>query len=56
MKITATDADQAGHKNSMIAYSIVNQDPADMFYIRNDGTIYVRNPLDREVWTAPTHP
>lgn len=56
MKITATDADEAGNNNSMIAYSIVNQDPADMFYIRNDGTICVKNPLDREVWTTSTHP
>lgn len=56
MKITATDADEPGNKNSMIAYSIINQNPADMFYIRNDGTIYVKNALDREVWTALTHP
>uniref|UniRef100_A0A3B4XF26 Cadherin domain-containing protein n=1 Tax=Seriola lalandi dorsalis TaxID=1841481 RepID=A0A3B4XF26_SERLL len=50
MKITATDADEPGHENSQIAYSIIDQNPAqDMFYIESDGTIYVKNTLDREV-------
>uniref|UniRef100_A0A4W6EMK7 Cadherin domain-containing protein n=1 Tax=Lates calcarifer TaxID=8187 RepID=A0A4W6EMK7_LATCA len=50
MKITATDADEPGNKNSQIGYSIVNQNPSDdMFYMTNDGTIYVKKPfLDRE--------
>ncbi|XP_023284459.1 desmoglein-2-like [Seriola lalandi dorsalis] len=49
MKITATDADEPGHENSQIAYSIIDQNPAqDMFYIESDGTIYVKNTLDRE--------
>lgn len=52
LKITATDADEPGNANSQIAYSIVNQDPSDMFYIKSDGTICVRTPPDREVWTA----
>uniref|UniRef100_A0A4W6EPD7 Cadherin domain-containing protein n=1 Tax=Lates calcarifer TaxID=8187 RepID=A0A4W6EPD7_LATCA len=50
IKITATDADEPGNKNSQIAYSIVDQNPSDdMFYMTNDGTIYVKKPfLDRE--------
>uniref|UniRef100_A0A3B4V634 Desmoglein-3-like n=1 Tax=Seriola dumerili TaxID=41447 RepID=A0A3B4V634_SERDU len=49
MKITATDADEPGHENSQIAYSIIDQNPPhDMFYIESDGTIYVKNILDRE--------
>lgn len=52
LKITATDADEPGNLNSQIAYSIVSQDPANMFFIKNDGTICVRTPPDREVWTA----
>lgn len=51
MKINATDADEPGNPNSQIAYSLVAQDPPDdMFYMENDGTIYVkRTNLDREV-------
>ena len=50
MKISATDADEQGHENSQIAYSIINQNPPDdMFYIATDGTIYVKKLLDREV-------
>lgn len=51
MKITATDADEQGNKNSQIAYSIIAQNPpGDMFYMSSDGTIYVnRATLDREV-------
>lgn len=51
MKITATDADEPGLENSQIAYSIIAQDPSDdMFYMTDDGTIYVNRPfLDREV-------
>uniref|UniRef100_A0A8D3BNA7 Cadherin domain-containing protein n=1 Tax=Scophthalmus maximus TaxID=52904 RepID=A0A8D3BNA7_SCOMX len=50
MKITATDADEPGLENSQIAYSIIAQDPSDdMFYMTDDGTIYVNRPfLDRE--------
>ncbi|XP_070689059.1 desmoglein-2.1-like [Pempheris klunzingeri] len=49
-KITATDADEPGHVNSQIAYTIVDQNPRhDMFYITNDGSIHVKqNFLDRE--------
>nr|XP_046248064.1 desmoglein-2-like [Scatophagus argus] len=50
MKVTATDADEPGNKNSMISYSIIQQEPShDMFYISSDGSIYVSKPtLDRE--------
>lgn len=57
MTITATDADEEGNENSQIAFSILDQTPAgDMFYITNDGTIFVKSTLDREVRTGPTHP
>ncbi|XP_042370453.1 desmoglein-4-like, partial [Plectropomus leopardus] len=51
MKLTATDLDEPGHKNSMIAYSIVDQKPSDgMFSISKDGTIFVqKSTLDREI-------
>uniref|UniRef100_A0AAQ4PVU7 Cadherin domain-containing protein n=1 Tax=Gasterosteus aculeatus aculeatus TaxID=481459 RepID=A0AAQ4PVU7_GASAC len=51
MKITATDADEPNNPNSQIAYSLLEQNPPhDMFEIRKDGTIYVKNSaLDREV-------
>lgn len=53
MKVTATDADEPGKENSQIAYIIIDQKPDDdMFYIGNNGTIFVKNLLDREVWTA----
>nr|XP_046248806.1 desmoglein-1-gamma-like [Scatophagus argus] len=44
MKVTATDADEPGNKNSIISYSIIEQEPShDM------GTIYISKPtLDRE--------
>uniref|UniRef100_A0A3B4V411 Desmoglein-3-like n=1 Tax=Seriola dumerili TaxID=41447 RepID=A0A3B4V411_SERDU len=50
MKVFATDADEPGHENSQIAYSIIDQNPPhDMFYIQSDGTIYVKkSSLDRE--------
>ncbi|XP_069378761.1 desmoglein-2.1 isoform X2 [Paralichthys olivaceus] len=50
MAITATDADEPGNENSQIAYSIIDQNPpSNMFYITNDGTIFVNKPyLDRE--------
>nr|XP_061790321.1 desmoglein-2.1-like [Nerophis lumbriciformis] len=50
MKIMATDADEPGNPNSQIKYSLVSQEPSDdMFYMENDGTIYVkRSNLDRE--------
>ncbi|KAM7410640.1 hypothetical protein PAMA_001872 [Pampus argenteus] len=50
MKIIATDADEPGNDNSKIAYSIIDQSPDDdMFYMKPDGTIYVKKPvLDRE--------
>lgn len=53
MKIIATDADEPGHKNSQIAYSLIDQKPhSDMFYMASDGTVLVKkNTLDREVWT-----
>lgn len=53
MKITATDADEPGNANSLIAYTIMDQSPAhDMFDISPDGTIFVKkSSLDREVWT-----
>ncbi|XP_051983851.1 desmoglein-2-like protein isoform X2 [Xyrauchen texanus] len=48
--ITATDEDEAGTLHSKIAYSIVEQSHANMFYInRETGGIYVKyNSLDRE--------
>lgn len=51
MKITASDADEPGHKNSQIAYSILDQNPPhDMFKMINNGTLYVKEAsLDREV-------
>lgn len=55
MKITATDADDPKTENSQIAYTIIDHKPDDdMFYIGDDGTIFVKNLLDREVWTAAT--
>lgn len=55
MKITATDADEKGNKNSQIAYSMVSQSPpSDMFSMSSDGNIYVNNNgLDREVQYEP---
>lgn len=51
MKVIATDADEVGNDNSLIAYSLVDQKPNhDMFYITKDGIIKVkRATLDREV-------
>lgn len=52
MKVTATDADEPWTLNSMISYTIINQNPPDdMFYInRDDGSIFVKKPLlEREV-------
>lgn len=51
MKVNATDADEVGNDNSLIAYSLVDQKPNhDMFYITKDGIIKVkRATLDREV-------
>lgn len=51
MKVLATDADEPGNDNSLIAYSLLEQKPNhDMFYITKDGTIKVKkNTLDREV-------
>uniref|UniRef100_A0A8C1Y2J4 Cadherin domain-containing protein n=1 Tax=Cyprinus carpio TaxID=7962 RepID=A0A8C1Y2J4_CYPCA len=50
MKVTATDADEEGTLHTKIAYSIVKQQPENMFYIERDsGDIYVmHNTLDRE--------
>lgn len=55
MKIIASDADEPGHKNSQIAYSLIDQNPPhNMFYMVNDGTIYVNQAtLDREVEYKP---
>lgn len=55
MKITATDADEQGNKNSQISYTIIDQNPPDdMFYIATDGTVYVnKDNLDREVQNDP---
>lgn len=56
MRIIATDADEEGNENSQIAFSIVDQKPAgEMFYISNDGTVYVKNALDREVRNGLKH-
>uniref|UniRef100_A0A3B5A4F8 Cadherin domain-containing protein n=1 Tax=Stegastes partitus TaxID=144197 RepID=A0A3B5A4F8_9TELE len=51
MKVNATDADEPGNNNSMIAYSIIEQRPPDdMFYMDRNGNIYVNKlGLDREV-------
>lgn len=51
MKVIATDADEVGNENSLIAYSLVDQKPNhDMFYITKDGIIKVKKAtLDREV-------
>ena len=51
MKVTATDDDEPENINSIIAYSIMSQNPAhNMFGIHRDGTVYVKSPeLDREV-------
>ncbi|XP_036374153.1 desmoglein-2-like [Megalops cyprinoides] len=56
MKISATDDDEPGGINSKIAYSIVSQSPGgDMFYIKPDGSLYVRIPcLDREIHESYT--
>lgn len=53
MSITAADEDEKGTLHSKIAYSIVEQRPANMFYIdRESGGIYVMHKtLDREVLT-----
>ncbi|XP_057189773.1 desmoglein-2-like protein isoform X2 [Triplophysa rosa] len=50
MSITATDEDEKGTLHSKIAYSIVEQRPANMFYIdQESGGIYVMlKTLDRE--------
>ncbi|XP_047443630.1 cadherin-2-like [Mugil cephalus] len=50
MKVVATDDDEPGNINSIIAYSLISQNPPDdMFYMNRDGTIYVKKPLlDRE--------
>lgn len=51
MKVIATDADEIGNDNSLIAYSLLDQKPNhDMFYITKDGIIKVKkSTLDREV-------
>lgn len=58
MKINATDADEPGNPNSIIAYTLLDQNPpGDMFSISKDGTIHVNNPsLDREVLIKLTYP
>lgn len=50
MQINATDADEPNSRNSLIAYEILEQSPADMFYVeRNTGRIMVaESTLDRE--------
>ncbi|RXM96961.1 Desmoglein-2 [Acipenser ruthenus] len=50
MQINATDADEPNSRNSLIAYEILEQSPADMFYVeRNTGRIMVaETTLDRE--------
>lgn len=57
-QITATDADEEGNENSIIAYSIVSQEPgeADTFAIdQTTGVITVKKPiLDREVRPGDT--
>lgn len=56
MKITATDKDEPGNENSLIAYTIIKQSPADdMFYITKDGRVFVKkSSLDREERTTQT--
>ncbi|KAJ0065393.1 hypothetical protein NL108_009549 [Boleophthalmus pectinirostris] len=47
--VKATDLDEPGNPNSQMSYSLVRQEPADdTFYMKSDGTIYVKNDLDRE--------
>ncbi|MGH0128650.1 UNVERIFIED_CONTAM: hypothetical protein FKN15_035728 [Acipenser sinensis] len=50
MQINATDADEPNSRNSLIAYEILEQSPADMFYVeRNTGRVMVaESTLDRE--------
>ncbi|XP_041647445.1 desmoglein-2-like [Cheilinus undulatus] len=49
MKLNATDRDEPGNINSQIAYSILSQSPANMFYVTKDGTVCVKSgSLDRE--------
>ncbi|KAK1172843.1 desmoglein-2-like [Acipenser oxyrinchus oxyrinchus] len=50
MQINATDADEPNSRNSLLAYEILEQSPADMFYVeRNTGRIMVaESTLDRE--------
>lgn len=59
MQITATDADEPGTINSKIAYSIINQTPAESKYMfsldKATGKVYVKEKtLDREVTDMKT--
>lgn len=50
MKVAATDADQPDHENSQVFHTIIDQKPPhDMFYMNSDGSIFIKNKLDREV-------
>ncbi|XP_041102023.1 desmoglein-2-like [Polyodon spathula] len=56
MQINATDADEPNSRNSLIAYEILEQSPAEMFYVeRNTGRIMVaQSTLDRETQSKYT--
>ncbi|KAM4548234.1 desmoglein-2.1-like [Odontesthes bonariensis] len=48
-KVFATDADEPGNVNSVIAYTLIDQNPpGDMFRMNLDGTVFVKKSLDRE--------
>lgn len=50
MTVTATDDDEPGNPNSQIKYSILSQSPGEgMFFMKDDGKLYVLKPMDREV-------
>lgn len=54
MKVAATDADEPDNPNSQVFHTIIDQTPPhDMFYMNSDGSIFIKNKLDREVWTKP---
>uniref|UniRef100_A0AAV2KU25 Cadherin domain-containing protein n=1 Tax=Knipowitschia caucasica TaxID=637954 RepID=A0AAV2KU25_KNICA len=50
MTVTATDLDEPGNPNSQMVYSLLKQQPpSDMFYMKPNGTIYVKRDIpDRE--------
>uniref|UniRef100_A0A3P8NT17 Cadherin domain-containing protein n=1 Tax=Astatotilapia calliptera TaxID=8154 RepID=A0A3P8NT17_ASTCA len=49
MKVAATDADEPDNPNSQVFHTIIDQTPPhDMFYMNSDGSIFIKNKLDRE--------